>query len=241
MGPQATDLASSTREGDAVDRQDSGLEHDASDEACRAGAPLGSDQEELESTQIERQVPTLAEPLKDAPEPEAGRPILGVVVVYSDTHESDAGEVDSRLGRVYPLRDGEILFIGRHPAPREVLRRDGGSGPPDYCHLFPTGGIHGYISRRHLTIEMDPLRGTILTDYSRYGFYLEKAGKWHRRKDPPGPPESHRVSGDETVVLMDDLGEPTRAELVDRRSRYRFHIMCPTRTTGGASLSEEQP
>ncbi|MFC1572792.1 hypothetical protein ACFL6M_04255 [Candidatus Eisenbacteria bacterium] len=190
-----------------------------------SGSPRSPQPDETESTQVRPPVPSTEDKPDREPETEEGGPILGVVVVYSETHEADPTQPDSRLGRVYPLKDGEILFVGRHPAPREVLLRNGGSAAPTYTHIFPSGGLYGYISGRHLTVEMDPLGGTILTDHSRYGVYLEKAKKWHRRKKTSDPPESHRVSGEETVTLMDDLGEPTDRDLADRRSRYQLHIL----------------
>ena len=195
----------------------------------------------METTQVRPPVSISKGSSDRTPERVDVGPILGVVVVYSEIHESDATEVDSRLGLVYPLREGEILFVGRYPAPSEVLRRDGRTGAPTYRHHFPTGGLHGYISRRHLTVEMDPLGGTILTDYSRYGIYLEKARKWHRRRDPSGPPESHRVIDEERVILMDDLGEPTNRDLADRRSRYRLHILRSARPAGRERMGETRP
>jgi len=85
---------------------------------------------------------------------------------------------------------------------------------------------------------MDARSGTILTDYSRHGIYLVKAEKWHRRKDSDGPPESHRLTGDEQVILMDDLGEPAKGDLADRRSRYSLHIIHPTAVADGDSRAE---
>jgi hypothetical protein len=165
-------------------------------------------------------------------------PTLGVVVIFSETLESEVNESDPRLGRVYPLREGEILFIGRHHVPADVPRSTGENIPPTHSHLFPHGGLYGYISRQHLTVEMDARGGTILTDYSRHGVYLVKAEKWHRRKDGDGPPESHRLTGDEVVVLMDDLGEPAKGDLADRRSRYSLHIIHPTSVADGDSRTE---
>ncbi len=221
--------------------QDLESEHKAARREVDPGASQAPSQEEVETTQVRPPAATREDSSVHAPEPEGTGPILGVVITYSDTHELDQRELDPRLGCVYPLREGEILFVGRHPAPEEVLRRDGESVPPTHCHLFPHGGLYGYISRRHLTVEMDPLGGTILTDYSRYGIYLENAGKWHRRKDPAGPPESHRVTGEETVILMDDLGEPTSRDLAERRSHYRFHVLRSTRVASRDPMTETRP
>lgn len=216
-------------------------EHGAAGDDVHPGAPRAPDQDELESTHVRPPVSTPRGSSKRPPALEETGPILGVVVIYSETHESNDTELDPRLGCVYPLREGEILLVGRYPAPAEVLHRNGESGPPTHCHLFPHGGLYGYISRRHLTVEMDPLRGTILTDYSRHGLYLKKAGKWHRLKDPSGPPDSHRVAGEETVILMDDLGEPTDRDLADRRSRYLLHILHSAWVTGRDRMTEAHP
>lgn len=179
----------------------------------------------IESTQV-RPTPTAPRPAEEQTAPvDRTRPLLGLVIIYSETHEMRPAKLDSRLGRVYPLRDGDVLFLGRHPAPPEVLRRNGSLSPPTFCHLFPHGEPYGYISRRHLTVEMDGLGGAVLTDHSRYGLYLEKAARMHRRTDPAGPPETHRVDGEETVTLMDDLGDPTDRDLDDRRSQYRLRIL----------------
>lgn len=168
-------------------------------------------------------------------------PVLGIVVVYSETHESDNSALDPRLGRIYPLREGEVLFVGRPPAPAEVLLRSGESTAPTHSHLFPHGEPYGYVSRRHLTIELDPLGGAVVTDHSRYGIYLERAARVHRREDPNGPPESHHVDGQECVILMDDLGEPTDRDLVDRRSHYRLQILPSARTAAGGAATEKSP
>lgn len=218
--------------------QDSQSEQGTPNDDVRSGVPLVPEQEGPETTQTRPPASISSGAAEGTPEREGSGPILGVVVVYSEVHESDTGEVDSRLGLVYPLRKGEILFVGRYAAPSDVLKSDGGSGPPTYHHHFPSGGLYSYVSRRHLTVEMDPLGGTILTDYSRYGIYLEKARKRHRRDDPSGPPESHRVNGEETVILMDDLGETTNRDLADRRSHYRLHILRPARQAGRERITE---
>ncbi len=179
----------------------------------------------LDLTQVSPSVSAPKDSSKRPPAQKNMAPILGVVVIYSETHELGPTELDPRLGRVYPLREGELLFVGRRPGPAEILFRNGESGPPTHCHFFPHGGLYSYISRRHLTVEMDPLGGTILTDYSRHGFYLNKAEKLYRLKNPSDPPESHRVTGDETVILMDELGEPTKQDLADRRSHYCLHVL----------------
>lgn len=188
--------------------------------------------------------PAAAAAAAAAAAPEALRPesnqVLGVIIVYSEVHEASGTSLDPRMGQVYPMRDGDILFLGRSPAPSELMRKDGSSVPPTYSHLFPTGGLYGYISRRHLTIEMDSLGGTILTDYSRYGLYIEKAGKTYRRQDASVPYESHRVTGDETVVLMDELGAPGDADFADRRSHYRFQILRSPRLGAQDRLTETQ-
>ncbi len=209
-----------------------------------AGAPPPGDHD---STRVRPPEPAAAPPEREAPAPPSGdRPVLGVVVIYSEAHEEAAADPDPRLGTVYPLRAGEVLLVGRPRQPRleEVLRHDGTSIAPAHRHHFPHGEMYRYISRPHLTIEMDPRGGTILTDFSRYGVYLAGAGSWLRREDPDGTPPSHRVDGDETVVLMDGLGEPGDPALADRRSRYRLRIVRRpgTPATGpGPSGAEPTP
>lgn len=214
--------------------------HGASAADDRPGAPNWPNETDLESTHVTPSVPPM-----DAPESpgtiEQTSPVLGVVIVYSETHEPEAADPDPRLGRVYPLREGEILFVGRPPAPPSVSRQDGEAGPPTHCHLFPHDELYGYISRRHLTIEMDQQGGIILTDYSRHGIYLAKANTWHRRSDPLGPPASHRVSDDETVILMDGLGEPTNRDYTERRSRYCLEIRHAARMGGRDPKAELHP
>jgi hypothetical protein len=197
----------------------------ADEASVRPRANDPADTDEVEATHVRPAAPAPGKPATKFPVAESGDRVLGVVVVYSETHASAAGDVDPRLGRVYPLKAGEILLVGRHPPPAEVLGWDGESRPPTYCHLFPHGGIYQYISRRHLTVEMDPLGGAILTDTSLHGIYLQKAGKWHRRRDRTDPPESHRIMGPEVVILGDDLGKHTDQDLADRRSRYCLHVL----------------
>jgi hypothetical protein len=194
-----------------------------------------------ESTQIRPPEPQPAAPPPKAQplDPEV-LPVLGVVIIYSDEHESTSGALDSRLGQVYPLREGDLLFLGRFPAPPELLHKDGSSSPPTHSHLFPTGGLYRGISRRHLTIEMDSLGGTIFTDYSRAGIYLETADIAYQRKDQSIPAESHRVAGDETVVLMDEFGATGDADLADRRSHYRLQIRRSPRLDVQDRLTETQ-
>jgi len=223
--------------------RDSELDNSSADDVTAPGHQPTQDIEDVESTQIRTSVslPKAADPQAPIPaDPPDKRPVLGLVVVYSETHESDPGELDSRLGRVYPLRQGEILFVGRFPAPTGLLRLDGTMAAPTHCHLFPSGGIYGYISRRHLTVEIDPLGDSIITDYSRYGLYLEHANQVYRRKDAAIPSESHRVSGEEIIVLMDDLGKPGDADLADRRSHYRLHLIPTAKRAGVDPLTETQ-
>jgi len=208
-----------------LNRGDSDSEHEAAGDNVQPGARPTSGQDEVEATQIGPTSP-LAQEFTPPPVSEETGSILGIVVVFSETHESDTTEPDSRLGRVYPLRDGEILSIGRPQAQAEVTLRTGEIKAPTHCHLFPhRKDRYGYISRHHLTIEVDQLGGTILTDYSLHGIYLENAKVLHRRKDPKGPPESHRVTGNETVILGDRLGEPTDQKFDEQRSLYRLQIM----------------
>jgi hypothetical protein len=82
---------------------------------------------------------------------------------------------------------------------------------------------------------MVPGGETILTNSSLHGVYLERAAIWLRRQDPADPPQVHRLTAPETVVLMDDLGDPNDPTLTDRRSHYRLHLLQPIAKTGPAS------
>jgi hypothetical protein len=198
------------------------------------------DNNDVEFTQVGPVTPTPKISAKPAPAPDDTKPILGVVVIYSETHELNVAERDSKLGRVYPLREGEILLVGRHHSQPEVLLRNGEKSAPTHCHFFPHGGIYGFVSRTHLTVEMDPLGGTIVTDYSRHGIYLNKAKKSHLLKNHPTP-ESHSVTGDETIILMDSLGEPTDQDLADQRSYYTLDIVRSARKVMHDRVTEETP
>ena len=161
-------------------------------------------------------------------------------MVYSETNELDVAERDLKLGRVYPLREGEILLVGRHHTQPKVVLRNGEKSALTHCHFFPHGGIYGFVSRTQLTVEMDPVEGTIVTDYSRHRIFLNKTKKSHLLENHPTP-ESHSVAGDETIVLMDSLGEPLDPDLADQRSYYTLEIVRSMRKLKRDHATEETP
>lgn len=150
-------------------------------------------------------------------------PVLGLVIVYSEPGKEE-GE-DTRWGKIYPLRAGELLFVGRSEIPVEALRFDGTTVAPTYGHLFPSKFTH--ISRRHLTLEMEANGPTLLTDTSGNGFYLLKAKRYGAGRGS-APFKVHRLEGDETIVLGMDMAEGQGgAALQEQAARLQLRIVRP--------------
>jgi hypothetical protein len=160
----------------------------------------------------------------------ASEPIVGVVVTYSEVAEGSGNAEQARLGQVYPLRAGQVLFIGKPPAPAEVLRADGTNVAPAATHLFPFTPDFAHISRRHLIIEADSAGVVLVTDYSTNGIFLLRSGTFLQRR-PEQPSLVHRLETDETIVLGLDLsdhkGDPATLERV---SRYQIRLLRPERS-----------
>ncbi len=187
----------------------------------RFPTPPSPQRDDPDSTHVN--APGPLEPVEPPQAAPAVPPVLGVVVIYSETHES-AAENDTRLGCVYPLREGEVLAVGRTPVPKNVTRSDGDTVAPTHRHVFPHGEPFRCVSRLHVTIELQPGGKAILADHSRYGIYLENAETWHRL---PATEKTavHTITEPEHVVLMDLEGKPARPDLADRRSHYRLSIL----------------
>ncbi len=149
----------------------------------------------------------------------ASDPVLGVVVAYTDVAEPSSSR-DPHHGRVYPLRQGDVLFVGRPPAPPEVFRSDGTQVRPAFCHLFPKEFAH--ISRRHMTVEMDPAGGVLLTDLSLNGIFLIPEQR-HLQKDPEQAFQKHHL--DKGTTLLVGLDAASARE--PGASRFQLQIVMP--------------
>jgi hypothetical protein len=194
----------------------------------------------VETTQVgwERQAPAArsgSEPAAQAgAESPPAEPVLGLVVIYSETADAGDGAPNSRHGRLYPLRRGDVLLVGKPPASPEVLRSDGKAVSPVACHLFPFTPEFAHISRRHLTLEMEANGVTILTDYSTNGVTLLKVGRYARRPREETS-QVHRLQGDETVVLGVDLAGQRDPVVLEQARRYQLMVLRPE---GGAAKAK---
>ena len=152
------------------------------------------------------------------------RPLLGCVVLYSvATDDRSAGEPRSEHGRLYLLREGDLLFIGKPPAPRQVelgeqMRRVG------FSHLFPFSREYGFVSRRHLVIEMEPGGRTLLHDFSTNGIYVTSSGE-HRRRSADESSKLTTLGGPDVIVLGLDLSRQRGADAEDSASRHRLEVL----------------
>ncbi len=167
---------------------------------------------------------------------EAGSPadptaLLGFIVMYADCSDTPPGAPDARYGRVFPMRADDVLFLGKAPAPAEVVGRDGRKVAPTQAHLFPFKDEFGHISRRHLVVQMEPGGKTGITDLSTNGLYLVKKAQ-HLRRGKGQDHTYHTVQGDETVVLGVDLGTASDKAAQEKSIGYRFQIVALPR--GGA-------
>jgi hypothetical protein len=182
---------------------------------------------------------TTVRPGAAAPDTASGKapdPVLGFIVTYSETAPGEDGQ-DSRFGRIYPMRVGQVLFVGKAPAPAQVRRADGAMIAPVASHLFPRS--FGYISKHHLTVEMEPDGPTILTDTSSNGLYFMKTQQYVRRSPGDSTPQVHRVVGDETLVLALNLPElRDDPEALAQSERVQLRILRPTRSAAPHAREE---
>jgi hypothetical protein len=163
--------------------------------------------------------------------PESSSPVLGVVVTYAGSVESAPVEAGRQLGRVYPLRRGEVLYVGRPPAQPEIVRSDGARVRPAAFHLFPRQ--FGEISHRHFTVEIDPDEGILVTDYSKNGLYLLRERR-HLRREEGESSHRHRLKSGTILIPGIDLTDLTEAEVRTRAEASQFQIICPAKSPAQA-------
>lgn len=166
----------------------------------------------------------IPKPMVGAPAAAADRPI-GYVVVYAEGSEAAGGGVPPTLGRVYPLKAGELFFAGK--VLKDSMRADGHAVKPTGWHLFPFTEDYAHISRHHLTVEFETNGQVRLTDTSANGTWLMRAGL-HLRK---GRDESrvHTLATDESVVLGVDLGSAADPRAREKAARYTLQIVRAAR------------
>jgi pSer/pThr/pTyr-binding forkhead associated (FHA) protein len=158
---------------------------------------------------------------REEPPPLAERPVLGLVAVYSDL----AVETNppGLLGRTYPLREGDVLFVGKPPQPEELVLEDGRRLAIAHVHLFPRSEAFEYVSRRHLAIQLRPGGEVLLMDFSTNGVFLVKRQE-HVRRRADETVAVHSFRGEETVVLGIDLRVQKDPKARDRASRHQLQV-----------------
>jgi hypothetical protein len=158
----------------------------------------------------------------------AFEPVLGVVVVFAESAESD-GRVPAELGRAFPLRKGEVFFAGK-TAPTEIETAVGAKTVPAAMHLWPLTEEYQHISRRHLLIEVLGPGEARVRDSSMNGSTLVRSKLYLRNG-------AHVVTDDETIILGADLAaSPTSADL-ERASRYQIRLIMPAAASSGKAVS----
>lgn len=180
-----------------------------------------------------------SDPVIDHPVPPS---ILGVAVVYAESFFAKKSEPSTELGAVYRLHKGDLLFIGKHPPPKEVVLGNGRRSRITACHLFPfhpvgqsdLGRGYAYISGQHMTLEMGPDGVTVVRDFSRNGVYLRGQQRHLSTKGQDAeeielifegtggvrkPMVSQSFTGPETIVLGINLSEasPESKQLAEQQ------------------------
>jgi hypothetical protein len=156
----------------------------------------------------------------------ATRPVLGLVAVYSDLAVETT--LPGSLGRIYPLREGEVLFVGKPhvgkpPQPgEEFVLDDGRRLTIAHVHLFPRTDEFEYVSKKHLAIEMRPGGEVRLMDFSTNGSFLMKRREHVLRTGQSMATYTFR--GEETVVLGIDLRVLRDRKARDRATRHQLQI-----------------
>jgi hypothetical protein len=152
-------------------------------------------------------------------------PIVGFLACYSDVAERAPGEGDSRLGRVYAVRESDVFFVGKPPLPDEVGIEAGEVRPPTGHHLYPPTPDYAHISRRHLVLRM--LRdGTVrVVDHSTNGLHFVNANR-HARREKGAGPEVHTLKAPETIVLGLDQASFADANWPAKAARFQIEIIA---------------
>lgn len=164
-------------------------------------------------------------PPEIGPGPSSEGPVLGAVAIYSEATDDRAmAGSRSELGRLYLLREGEVLFLGKPPAPRVVELPDGNSLPVTYAHLFPFSREYGFVSRRHLAVAMLSEGRTVVHDFSTNGIYLMSKEE-HVRRSPDAQVRTTEIQGREIVVLGLDLSRQRDRAAKRSASRHRLEVV----------------
>lgn len=148
------------------------------------------------------------------------RPLLGVIGIYSPT-AGEPTDPPSEAGRVYPMFEGDILFIGKKDVD-EIKVRDGGVRRVTYSHVL-VGPEYSMVSREHLAIELLPEGRFRLYDFSLNGVFLENAQR-HVRQGHVRP-EIQEVTGRETLVLGINLMENQERSARKAAARSRIQVV----------------
>ncbi|MCA9726833.1 MAG: FHA domain-containing protein [Candidatus Eisenbacteria bacterium] len=172
----------------------------------------------------------------DPPVP-GSRPLLGLVAIYSDL--AVEGQFPGLLGRTYPLREGDVLFVGKPPQPDELALADGRRLSITHAHLFPRSEEFEYVSRRHLAIQMRPGGEVVLMDFSTNGVFLVKHQE-HVRRRADETVAVHEFRGEEMLVLGIDLRVQKDRKARERAARHRLQIF-PFAPMGGGEVLETRP
>lgn len=167
----------------------------------------------------------------------ADRPVLGLVAVYSDLAVETTPP--GLLGRTYPLREGEVLYIGKPPQPEDLLLDDGRRIPIAHAHLFPRNEEFEYVSRKHLAVEMRPGGEVCLMDFSTNGVFMVKRQE-HVRRRADDAMAVHTFRGEETLVLGIDLRVQKDRKARERASRHQLQIF-PFEIGPSESALETEP
>lgn len=171
---------------------------------------------------------------QDAPLANPERRVLGVIGVYSKTAE-DSETIQSELGRTYPMREGDVFFVGKPPA-QEVLEVEGGRRlSVTQTHILTNDEEFLYVSRRHLAIEFEEGGKFTLFDFSTNGIFLVEQNR-HVRRSGNQSVARHVIEGAETLVLGIDLNAMN--DKTSRQRARRSEIQVRPLVGGGTCSSE---
>lgn len=151
-------------------------------------------------------------------------PVVGFLVFYSEIGDAPSSFPDPRLGRVYPMRESDIFFIGKGPLPEEVTVDGERTAAPTGYHLFPASSDYSHISRRHAVIRIDHEGTTRITDLSTNGLFFVRAMR-HARRASGNPPEVHTIKGPESIVFGLDEGSFKEPRWKEKADRFQVEIV----------------
>lgn len=151
-------------------------------------------------------------------------PVVGFLVFYSEMAEAPTGQPDPRLGRVYPMRESDVFFVGKAPLPEEVPVEGDRTQAPTAFHLFPASSDFAHISRRHAVLRMDRAGKIRVTDLSTNGLYFVR-GKRHARRTAGSGPEVHDLAAPETIVFGLDENSFKDPRWHEKADRFQVEIV----------------